>query len=236
MTADAALLPTLLTTGFFGSLHCAGMCGGFALALDRGDRRFLPRTTTQLAFLAGKATTYVLLGAVVGALGATFVRASGLEAARAVLSVVAGTLMVVAGLQIAGWLGEMSFSRVFGPGSAYARAVRAVAEARGPAAPFAMGALTGFLPCPLVYTFLMYGLATGSLLGAMGTMAILGATSAPALLLVVATGALVSPLLRRRIVRVAGVVVIALGLVTLVRGLFPDLLHRAFGHALAAAT
>ena len=37
-------------------------------------------------------------------------------------------------------------------------------------------------------------------------------------------------LLRRRIVRVAGVVVIVLGLVTLVRGLFPDVLHRVFGH------
>ena len=103
-------------------------------------------------------------------------------------------------------------------------------EARGPAAPFALGSLTGLLPCPLVYSFLLKGLATGSVLGAMGTMAVLGFTSAPALLLVVATGALVSPLLRRRIVRVAGVVVIVLGLVTLVRGLFPDVLHRVFGH------
>ncbi|MBL9085877.1 MAG: sulfite exporter TauE/SafE family protein [Planctomycetia bacterium] len=235
MTSDPALLSALVTAGFVGSLHCAGMCGGFALALDRGDRRFLPRTGTQLAFLGGKATTYVVLGALVGALGATFVRASGVAAARAVLSVVAGTLMVVAGLQIAGWLGELSFSRVFGPTSAYGRAVRAVAEARGPAAPFAMGALTGLLPCPLVYSFLLHGLATGSLLGAMGTMAILGGTSAPALLLVVATGALVSPMLRRRIVRVAGVVVIVLGLVTLARGLFPDALHRVFGHVAATS-
>lgn len=227
MTVD---LVSLVVAGFTASLHCAGMCGGFALALDRGDRRFLPRTGTQLVFLAGKATTYVLLGALVGVLGVTFVRASGLAAAHAVLSVVAGTLMVVAGLQIAGWLGELSFSRAFGPTSAYARAVRAVSEARGPAAPFALGSLTGLLPCPLVYSFLLQGLATGSVLGAMGTMAVLGVTSAPALLLVVATGALVSPLLRRRIVRVAGVVVIVLGLVTLTRGLFPDLLHRFFGH------
>lgn len=226
--------PALVAAGFLGSLHCAGMCGGFALALDRGDRRFLPRTGTQLAFLAGKGTTYVLLGTLAGLLGATFVRASGLAAARAVLSVVAGTLMVVAGLQIAGWLGEMSFSRWFGPTSLYARAVRRVSEARGPAAPFALGALTGCLPCPLVYSFLLHGLATGTLLGAVATMAVLGVTSAPALLLVVATGALVSPLLRRRLIRVAGVVVIALGLVTLVRGLFPDALHEVF-HLAAAA-
>jgi sulfite exporter TauE/SafE len=99
-----------------------------------------------------------------------------------------------------------------------------------------MGALTGLLPCPLVYSFLLHGLAAGSLLGAMGTMAVLGVTSAPALLLVVATGALVSPLLRRRIVKVAGVVVIVLGVVTLARGLFPDALHRVLGHGPVART
>jgi len=142
--------------------------------------------------------------------------------------------MVVAGLQIAGWLGELPVSRWFGPASLYARAVRTVSEARGPAAPFAMGALTGCLPCPLVASFLFHGLATGSLFASMATMAVLGFTSAPALLLVVATGALVSPLLRRRLIKVAGVVVVVLGLVTLVRGLFPDALHAAFGHGPAA--
>lgn len=220
--------PSLVVAGFLGSLHCAGMCGGFALALDRRDRRFLPRTTTQLVFLAGKATTYVLLGAVAGLVGVSVARSTGVVAAQRVLSVVAGGLLVVAGLQIAGWLKEMSYSRLFGPTSLYARAVRAVGEARGPAAPFATGGLTGLLPCPLVYGFLAAALATGSLLGAMGTMALLGATSAPALLLVVATGSLVAPTLRRRIVRVAGLVVLLLGIVTLLRGLFPDALHRVF--------
>lgn len=223
----------LAAAGFLASLHCAGMCGGFALALDRGDRRFLPRAGTQAAFLAGKATTYVLLGAVAGVLGVTVARSTGVVAATRVLSVVAGTLLVVAGLQIAGLLGELAFSRAFGPTSWYARAVRAVGEARGPAAPFALGALTGLLPCPLVYGFLARAVATGSLLGAMGTMALLGLTSAPALLLVVATGSLVSPWLRRRLIRVAGGVVVVLGLVTLARGLFPDALHGVLGHLAA---
>ena len=64
----------------------------------------------------------------------------------------------------------------------------------------------------------------------MGVMSILGATSMPALLLVGLLGASVSPQVRRRFVRVAGVGVVLLGVVTLLRGLGLDVLHAAFGH------
>ena len=108
--------------------------------------------------------------------------------------------------------------------------MRAVSEARGPAAPFAMGALTGLLPCPLVYAFLAAALATGGLVASMGVMSILGLTSMPALLAVGLAGASVSPLLRRRLVRVAGVGVALLGVVTLLRGLGLDAFHHVLGH------
>lgn len=224
----------LLVAGFLGSLHCVGMCGGFALAVDRPSKGAWRRVLTQAAFLVGKACTYVLLGAVAGLAGAAFVRSGAFHSARAVLAVVAGTLMVAAGLQIAGLLRELPLSRFFAPTSPYGRAVRAVADARGPAAPFAMGALTGLLPCPLVYAFLLEALRTGSLLASVGTMAALGLASMPALALVVATGAVVSPLVRRRIVRVAGVVVAVLGVVTFLRGVAPDLVHRVLPHVHAS--
>ena len=206
------------------------MCGGFALALDRPARGLWRRVATQAVFLLGKASTYVLLGAVAGLLGAAVVRSGWFSAAGAVLAVVAGVLMVVAGLQIAGLLHEMPLSRWFSPTSPYGRAVRAVSEARGPAAPFAMGALVGLLPCPLVYAFLAAALAAGGVLASMGVMAILGLASMPALLLVVATGAVVSPLVRRRIVRASGTVVILAGLVTCLRGVAPQALHHVFPH------
>lgn len=215
----------LLITGLLGSFHCVGMCGGFVLALDRPGRVPWRRLSVQGSFLLGKALTYVLLGALAGTLGAVALRAPWFVAAQALLSVVAGVLMCLAGLQLLRLLPELPVGSLFGPGSAYERAVRAVANARSPAAPFVMGSLTGLLPCPLVYAFLAAALSAGSLLGAMGTMALLGATSAPALLLVVLLGAVLSPRARGRLVRVAGVVVVLLGLVTVLRGLAPDLLH-----------
>jgi hypothetical protein len=94
-----------------------------------------------------------------------------------------------------------------------------------------MGALVGLLPCPLVYAFLFSALSAGSVPGAAGTMAVLGLASAPALLLVALAGAALSPLARRRAVRVAGAVVVVLGAVTVLRGAAPEVLHAVLGHA-----
>ena len=229
MTGRAAV-GSLWVVGLLGSLHCIGMCGGFVLALDRPSRAPVRRLATFATFLTGKACTYVLLGALAGLAGGAVVHSGAFAAARSALAVAAGVLMVWAGLQIAGVVRELPVASWFGPTSPYGHAVRAVSEARGPAAPFAMGALTGLLPCPLVYAFLAAALASGGLLASMGVMSILGVTSMPALLLVGLLGASVSPQVRRRFVRVAGVGVVLLGVVTLLRGLGLDVLHAAFGH------
>jgi sulfite exporter TauE/SafE len=230
--APFAPLP-LLASGLLASLHCVGMCGGFVLAVSRPGAPLRRRIAAPAALLLGKAATYVLLGAAAGIAGGAVVRSGWFASAQAVLAVVAGVLMVVAGLQVAGLVRELPTGSLFGRASPYGRAVASVGAARGPAAPFAMGALVGLLPCPLVYAFLAAALATGSVLSAMGTMAILGLASMPALVLVALAGAAVSPLVRRRIVRVAGAVVVVLGVVTVVRGVAPDLLHRWIPGALA---
>jgi sulfite exporter TauE/SafE len=202
-----AVLP-LLATGLLGSFHCVGMCGGFVLSIDRRGRPSWRRVGAQAAFHLGKAATYVLLGGVVGALGATFVHARGFTVAQAVLAVAAGVLMVLAGLQLLGLLKDLPLGRLFGPGSAYARAVHGVLN--------------------LVYAFLAYAASTGSVLSAMGTMGLLALCSVPALVAVAFGGALLAPGVRARWIRVGGGVVVLLGLVTLARGLAPEWIH--FGH------
>lgn len=223
----------LLVAGLLGSFHCVGMCGGFALALCRPGRPAWNVVLAEATFLLGKGCTYVLLGALVGLFGAGLVRAGWLAPAQGVLAVVAGVLMVVSGLQIAGLLREAPVGSLFGPGSLWRRAVDGVLSGRHPAAPFATGALVGFLPCPLVYAFLAAALSTGAFLPALATMAILGLASMPALALVALLGSWASPLARRRFVRVSGAVVALAGVVTVVRGVAPDVLHAVFGHAMA---
>lgn len=221
----------LVTTGLMGSLHCVGMCGGFVLGLDRPERGRWRRAGVQALFHLGKTTTYVTLGGLVGIGGAALLRSGWFASAQAVLSVLAGALMVVAGIQIMGLMKEWPVGSWFGPQSLYGRTFQAAMNLKGPIAPFVTGALTGFLPCPLVYAFLAAALATGSLLGSMGVMAILGLTSMPALVLVVWTGSKLRPQTRARVIKVAGAVVLLLGVVTVLRGLFPELLHGGHDHA-----
>ena len=225
----------LLLTGLLGSLHCVGMCGGFVLALDRPGAFPWRRVGLQAAFHAGKTATYVVLGVLAGLFGGVLLRASWFHAAQAVLAVTAGVLMVVAGLQISGLVRSWPVGSLFGPGSLWDRVLRAVAGARGPSAAFATGSLTGLLPCALVYAFLAVALRSGSALEAAGTMAILGLASMPALLLVALAGARIPVHVRRRAVAAAGIVVVVVGLVTIVRGVRPDLLHDLLPHPRADA-
>jgi sulfite exporter TauE/SafE len=219
----------LLATGLLGSFHCVGMCGGFVLSIDRPGRVPWRRVGAQAAFHLGKGLTYVLLGGVAGLLGAAIVRAPWFGAAQVALAALAGGLMVLAGLQLLGLLKDLPVGALFGPRSPYSRAVRGAANLRGPLAPTLLGSLAGLLPCPLVYAFLAYAASTGSVLGGMATAGLLALCSAPALAAVALTGAAVAPHVRARFVRAGGAVVVVLGLVTLARGLWPDLLH--VGHA-----
>jgi sulfite exporter TauE/SafE len=218
----------LLATGLLGSLHCVGMCGGFALSVDRRGGVPWRRLLLQATFHLGKTGTYVVLGGLAGVLGRGLAASPVLHSAQAVLAVVAGLLMVVAGLQIAGLAPTWAPGSWFGPGSAYDRAVRSVGNGRGGTAAFATGALTGLLPCPLVYGFLAYALGAGGVLPAMGVMAILGLASIPALAVVVLGFAAVPIEARRRATRLAGVLVVAVGVVTALRGLAPGALHAVF--------
>src|SRR5205085_2956149 len=92
----------LFASGFLASLHCVGMCGGFVLAVSRPGLPLGRRIAAPAALLLGKAATYVLLGAAAGIAGGALVRSGWFASAQSVLAVLAGVLMVLAGLQVAG--------------------------------------------------------------------------------------------------------------------------------------
>lgn len=127
------------------------MCGPLAmLAGSRG----LP------LYLAGKTSSYVLLGALAGA---------------RILAVGAGVLLVVAGLHS---LGVIRGSMVgVGMLARAAGAIRSLAG-QGLAGKLVLGAANGFLPCPMTYAFVAMAAATASPIQGAATMLVLGATTA----------------------------------------------------------
>lgn len=219
--------------GLAGSLHCVGMCGGFACALGGDPRGRGAALRRQLLYNAGRITTYAFLGSLAGLLGAALVGGpedSGpLLLAQRLLSFVAGLLMVLVGLQFAGWLRRVHVAPLGPGGLAAAGALHSLLRTPGAGAPLALGVFNGFLPCPLVYAFLAHTAAvclgdpgravtTGAL-----TMTAFGLGTLPALLLAWWLGSGLRTLAlrsfwRRRGVQLAGAFIVLLGLVTLLRG------------------
>ena len=128
-----------LILGLVGSLHCLGMCSGFALAFGRQGR------LATFAYQAGRLLGYCLGGAVVGSFGLTF---SWLLGSRYTL-VAAALVMIGLGL---GWDFEGRPMQAV-KGSFGGRALLMVGRFMrqpGPRSAALMGLCTALLPCGLL--------------------------------------------------------------------------------------
>jgi len=210
------------------ALHCAGMCGAFAVRAAAGRR---PGAGVS-AYLAGKTFTYVFLGALAGAAGGTLLSAAG--PLQRLAGLLVGALFVVAGVRlIAGRVAGGATGRFARAASALLGPLLAdlrVAEADGsgnapgvaPAAArrFTLGALTGLLPCGVTGLALLQAAALGSPLSGAVFMAAFGLGTAPALAAVALLGR--GLLARagagtRRLRYAAGGLLLAAGLLALLR-------------------
>ena len=95
--------------------------------------------------------------------------------------------------------------------------LRRVLQTRSPGVPFGLGLLNGLLPCGLVYGMLAKAATTGSASGGALTMAAFGLATLPALALAGALGSRLTPGRRVWMQRASGVLIVALGLLTLSR-------------------
>jgi uncharacterized protein len=225
----------LFGAGFVGSFHCVGMCGGFACALGRDARGRGATVLRHLLYNTGRLTTYCFLGALAGAFGQVLCTPQGSDVsllgsfgvAQRILAIVAGLLMICMALQFFGRL--RLFHRLAGgfAASTFAVALRSLIAARGRAAPLAFGVFNGFLPCPLVYAFTAEAASSLQPLAGVLTMASFGLGTFPAMLMMGGIGQILTPTWRRRGVTFAGGCILALGIVTLGRGVLPMAGHAA---------
>lgn len=218
--------PLLFASGLVGGIgHCAGMCGPVvaAFAFNRaGDGTIRP----QLLYHLGRVTTYSIVGGVAGFTGSFLdVSAAIAPYQRAVLAAT-GILIALAGLSLGGWL-----SRDPTPGrpraaGVFAKACRVLAGDGAPRAHFPLGLILGFLPCGLVYAALLAAAREGMESGGRGggflrgflVMALFGAGTVPALIVVGKAAGALSVRARARYSRLAGALVAAAGMLLAVRG------------------
>jgi len=165
-----ALLEVALTAAFVGGVaggvHCAGMCGGIVHALcsapagSRGARR----QSFLLAYNAGRIGSYVVAGALAGAVGQAGLLTRAAPMLQPVFFALASLMLIALGLYLAGALPLLArlelagarLWRVVQPMTRHLLPVDSIPRALG------LGVLWGWLPCGMVYAVLLTALAFGT--------------------------------------------------------------------------
>ena len=219
---DSIDILSIVTIAFLGSSgHCLGMCGGIVIAysstkIDKKYSKFM-QSIAHLSYSFGRITTYVMLGAIFGAIGGV-VQFNGY--AMATMTIVAGIFMILAGLSL---LGKVKFLTMiehsFSSSNFYKNSFRRVLRSRSLYSFYVLGLLNGLLPCGLVYFFAVTSASTGSPIWGALVMFIFGLSTVPALFsLGFFTGIFAKSSFRQLMMNIASLVVILFGVYTLYRG------------------
>jgi uncharacterized protein len=212
---------TALAVGLLGGVHCLTMCGGLVATLTLGlgpeirrdPWRMLPyQGIYNLARLAG----YMVAGALFGALGTLLIALEILPAMRHLLQALAGVMMVLLGLYLAGWSRGL-LQAIERQGARFWPRLEPIARRVLPVRTLGQAAVIGFiwawLPCGLVYSVLIMAMASGQALTGALIMLAFGLGTLPNLLGIALLAGAVARLVERLWVRrLAGLLVIGFGL------------------------
>jgi len=177
-------LAAIISVAFFTSLgHCSGMCGGFVVAYTAGKidsaSSKLSQAFSHLLYNLGRVTTYALLGAVFGFMGAmiAFERES-----QGIMYLVIALVMILMGISILGYSRFMtrlesigSLNRLITP------LIQKLIRSQKGSSFFLLGMLNGLLPCGFVYFFAVTAASTASALDGAIVMTVFGLATIPVL-------------------------------------------------------
>jgi len=210
------VLAAAFITGFLGSAHCFGMCGGISglFAVSASVTSLRAQFPKALMYNFGRILSYAILGSVVALLGKTTVAL--IPTITAPVRLASGILIILVGLQLAfGW-------RILAPlESAGAKLWNHIAPKAKGLVPvetatqaLGLGLIWGWLPCGLVYSVLLLAATTAEPASGALVMVAFGLGTLPAML---ATGMSASKLAQfmsgKRLG--AGLLIVVLGLATI---------------------
>jgi sulfite exporter TauE/SafE len=212
-----ALLPVALLAGFFGGGHCFGMCGPVVVLLEGQPTRGRA-WQYRLLYNAGRGLFYMLLGAIAGAIGLVLTRVAGMDAGLRLLRWFAAGLVVALGLNLLFNLRLLGFLE--SGGAAIWRRIspltRRLLPITSPPRALAVGFFWGALPCGLVYSSVALAATAGTAVAGAAVMLAFWIGTLPALLVAGASAGKLAQWSRRPALRrVAGVVMIVIGLLAL---------------------
>lgn len=208
----------ILMASLVGSVHCAGMCGGFVCFYTGTGNAASPAPSLLHAhalYNVGRLVSYLLLGAVAGVVGSQVSHLGALAGVQQGATIVTGVLMVAWAVSTLAAQRGVSFGAHRAPAVWQRTLGRALQMVRGqPVAIRALltGLLTTLLPCGWLYVFVAAAGGTGNVLTAMGLMAVFWLGTVPALVAVGLGAQTALAPIRHRLPMLSAVVVLVMGL------------------------
>jgi uncharacterized protein len=210
--------PLIFVIGLLASFHCIGMCGGIVMAYTtrfcasvKGNKSI---NISHLSYNAGRILAYAVVGFILGGLGSFFAISRSFTG---IVTLLAGVFMIMVGASLSIRLAILDKITGILPVS-IVRLFSSKLHSSRPRAPFIIGFLNGFMPCGPLQALQIYSLTTGSALRGGLSMAAFGLGTVP---LMLGFGNIISIFSQSRlkqVMKVSGVIVILLGLLTLGRG------------------
>jgi sulfite exporter TauE/SafE len=192
------------------------MCGPLNLIVAVQMRKNdLPILLNFALYHTARVVIYILLGALVGAIGSLLGLSRQLTAFGGAVSLVVGIAILLVGAGYLGWLRAFPLEGASRWWNAYLSRALKQGGWRGVVL---LGVLNGVLPCGLVYSALLLAASTGMVWrGALG-MALFGLGTFPALLAFDMGAGALSVRFRQGMMRLAGALMLLVGLQLALRG------------------
>lgn len=199
-----------ISIGFLGSAHCLGMCGPVLMAINQGKQSW----KNDILHHTGRISTYMLFGAIAGAMGSTFTVMGWQQwfsVAIGVIMISSVALMLIGrqlhsienaisrlAIKFSGWV------QTSGLGKNQIR--------------FLAGVGNGILPCGLVYLAVAGAANTFTPWDGAVFMLLFGVGTIPALAAFSKLGGVLSPAFRTRMRRLIPITLLVMGALLIIRG------------------
>ena len=219
--SDTATFAGILIIGLVaGTSSCLAVTGGLLLSMAAkhnevhgGDTRW-QKFKPLLMFNLGRFSSYFVLGGLVGILGKSITLSTRMTG---VMNIVIALVMFYLALTLLKIIPKGSFP--IRPPKWLSHKIADLSEHEHPGAPFALGALTFFLPCGFTQSLQLVALASGSFITGALTMFIFALGTLPALLGVSAISASAEGKKAKLFLRFSGTLVLVLSVFNLNSGL-----------------
>ena len=204
------------TLGAAASLHCVGMCGPLSLALPLHHLSQTQKFISLLLYQFGRIITYSIIGLLFGLAGRR-IYISGYQQGFSI-----GMGILVLSLAMFYFIGHKTLHLKF-LNRFYLfvqkQISRLLKSATGPFSFLLLGMANGLLPCGMIYIALAATLSFTEVLQSVSFMAMFGAGTLPAMMLVGYAGQLIKPAWRNSFRKLVPVFISLMGVVLILRGL-----------------